>query len=227
MPLTALAADCSFALGDWPSALKYAQEAATLSKYELGSGLVRSLCQEGDAHLCMCDPVRAWDLYSEAASRAPTHPLPRYYRGQALLLMARLLDVYEDERRRSAQLETGEADQISVVLNTLVNGAMEDLTSAADLLDQWGLIPESYHYRNFNLVPTLLGQGVGYLLARSPGIAASRLQSARRSFPKDDLFFREYLFAKCWEQGLHRRYGTLLQGEDWTTLGDRLQEVFK
>ena len=75
---------------------------------------------------------------------------------------------------------------------------MEDLTAAADLLDRWGLIPESYQYRNFHLVPTLLGQGVGYLLARSPGPAASRLQTARRSFPKDDLFFREFLFAKCW-----------------------------
>jgi hypothetical protein len=220
--LRRLAAECSFALGDWPSALKYAQEAATLSRHDLGSGLVRSLCQEGDAHLCLCQPVRAWDLYSEAASRAPTHPLPRYYRGQALLLMARLLDVYEDERRRSAHLEAGETDQASAVLDALVNGAMEDLTSAADLLDRWGLIPESYQYRNFNLVPTLMGQGLGYLLARSPGPAASRLQSARRSFPKDDLFFREFLFAKCWERGLHRRYGELLLGDGWTPLRERL-----
>ncbi|MBI2171479.1 MAG: hypothetical protein HYU30_05595 [Chloroflexi bacterium] len=224
--LRRLAADCSFALGDWPSALKYAQEAATLSKYELGSGLVRSLCQEGDAHLCLCQPVRAWDLYSDAASQAPTHPLPRYYRGQALLLMARLLDVYEGERRRSAQLDAGEVDQIRAVLNTLVSGAMEDLTAAADLLDRWGLIPESYQYRNFNLVPTLLGQGFAYLLARSPGPAASRLQSARRSFPKDDLFFREFLFAKCWEQGLHRRYGELLLGDEWGPLRDRLNGTF-
>ena len=225
--LRRLAADCSFALGDWPRALKYAQEASTLSRYELGSGLVRSLCQEGDAHLCLCQPLRAWDLYSDAASRAPTHPLPRYYRGQALLLMARLLDVYEDERRRSAQLDSGEAEQISAVLNTLVNGAMEDLTAAADLLDRWGLIPESYQYRNFHLVPTLMGQGASYLLASSPGPAASRLQSARRSFPKDDLFYREFFFAKCWEQGLHRRYGELLQGEEWAPLRDRLQEAFQ
>ena len=216
------AAECSFSLGDWPSALKYAQEAAKLSRREMWGGLVRSLCQEGDANLCMCDPVRAWDLYSEAASGAPTHPLPRSYRGQALLLMARLLRVYEDERRRTQQLQSVEAEQIDLVLNTLVNGAMEDLTAAADLLDRWGLIPESYQYRNFHLVPTLLGQGGGYLLARSPGPAASRLQSARRSFPKDDLFFREYLFAKCWEQGLHRRYGALLLGDGWEPLRERL-----
>ena len=95
-------------------------------------------------------------------------------------------------------------------MNTLSNGAMDDLTSAADLLDRWGLIPESYQYRNFHLVPTLLGQGAGYLLTRQPGPAAARIQSARRSFPKDDLLFREFLFAKCWEQGLHRRYGELL-----------------
>jgi hypothetical protein len=224
--LRRLAADCSFAMGDWPSALKYAQDAATLSKYELGSGLVRSLCQEGDAYLCLCQPVRAWDLYSEAASRAPTHPLPRYYRGQALLLMARLLDVYEDELRRSAQRDAGEADPISTVLNTLVNGAMEDLTAAADLLDRWGLIPESYQYKNFHLVPTLMGQGLAYLLTSSPGPAASRLQSARRSFPKDDLFFREFLFAKCWEQGLHRRYGALVLGDEWSALHERLRATF-
>lgn len=224
--LRRLAADCSFALGDWPSALKYAQEAAALSKYELGSGQVRSLCQEGDAYLCLCQPVRAWDRYSEAASQAPGHPLPRYYRGQALLLMARLLDVYEDERRRTAKLDANEAEQIDALLHTLVNGALEDLTSAADLLDRWGLIPESYQYRNFHLVPTLMGQGLAYLLARSPGPAASRLQSARRSFPKDDLFFREFLFAKCWEQGLHRRYGALLQGDGWSPLHERLNGTF-
>ncbi len=44
--------------------------------------------------------------------------------------------------------------QIDVVVNTLVNGAMDDLAAAADLLDRWGLIPESYRYRNFHLVPT-------------------------------------------------------------------------
>ncbi len=225
--LRRLAADCCFSLGDWPSARKYAQEAAQLSRTELGSGLVRSLCLEADAHLCLCDPLRAWDLYCEAASIAPSHPLPRYYRGQALLLMARLLHVYEDERRRAAPLESGEAERIDLVVNTLVDGAMEDLTSAADLLDRWGLIPESYQYRNFHLVPTLMGQGASYLLTRSPGPAASRLQSARRSFPKDDLFFREFLFAKCWEQGIHRQYAALLLGDGWEPLKDRLSHSFQ
>ena len=224
--LRRLAADCAFSLGDWPSALKYAQEAARLDRQELGSGLVRSLCQEGDAHLCLGDPLRAWDLYSEAASRAPSHPLPRSYRGQALLLMARLLDVYGHEQRRATRLDKVEEGQIDAVLNTLANGAIDDLTSAADLLDHWGLIPESYQYRNFHLVPTLIGHGVAYLLTRLPGPAASRIQSARRSFPKDDLFFREYLFAKCWEQGLHRRYGAMLLGDEWPPLRDRLHEAF-
>ena len=221
-----VAADCSFSLGDWPSALRYAQEAATISRRELGSGLVRSLCQEGDAHLCLGDPIHAWDLYTEAATEEPTHPLPAYYRGQALLLMARLLDVYEDERRRGMQLELMEDERSSVVLEILANGAMDDLTTAADLLDRWGLIPESYQYRNFHLIPTLMGQGLGYMLTRSPGPAASRIQSARRSFPKDDLFYREYIFAKCWEQGLHRDYGQLLLGEEWTPLEQRLREAF-
>lgn len=224
--LRRIAADCSFSLGDWPSALKYAHEAAVLSRQELGSGLVRSLCQEGDAHLCLCEPVRAWDLYTEAASGAPIHPLPRYYRGQSLLLMGRLLQVYDDERRREGKPGARDTKQIETKLNVLVDGAMEDLTAAADLLDRWGLIPESYQYRNFHLVPTLLGQGAAYLLTRSPGPAASRLQSARRAFPKDDLFFREFLFAKCWEQGLHRRYGELFLSDGWNPLRDRLQETF-
>jgi hypothetical protein len=220
--LRRLAVDCCLALGDWPDALKYAHEAVALSGTELGSGLVRSLCLEADAHLCLCSPVRAWDLYSEAATTAPDHPLPYYYRGQALLLMARLLRVYEDECRRGSVLDADQGQQIEIVLNTLVNGAMEDLTTAADLLDRWGLIPESYQYRNFHLVPTLIGQALGYLLTRSPGPAASRLQSARRSFPKDGLFFREFLFAKCWEQGIHRQYAAILLGDGWVPFRDRL-----
>ena len=224
--LRRLAADCCLSLGDWPSALRYAHEAATLNPQELGSAQVRPLLQEADARLCLCDPVGAWELYAEARSRAPTHPLPHYYRGQGLLLLARLLRVYQDERQRDATSDEGELDRIDVVVNTLVNGAMDDLTAAADLLDRWGLIPESYQYRNFHLVPTLMAQGAGYMLTRSPGPAASRLQSARRSFPKDDLFFREYIFAKCWEQGLHRRYGALLLGEEWGPLRDRLNETF-
>ena len=54
--------------------------------------------------------------------------------------MARLLRVYEDERLRAMRLEADDAAQIDSVINTLVNGAMEDLTSAADLLDHWGRI---------------------------------------------------------------------------------------
>ena len=57
-------------------------------------------------------------------------------------------------------------------------------------------------------------------------LGASRFQSARRSFPKDDLFFREFLFTKCWEQGLHRRYGELLLGGEWASLRDRLRQAF-
>ena len=108
----------------------------------------------------------------------------------------------------------------------LVRGGLEDLTSAADLLDSWGLIPAHRHYRNFYMVPTLQGQGLGYLLARMPGPAASRMQSAHRAFPKDELFFREYLFAKCWEQGVHRQYGELTLGAGWKPMSDRLIATF-
>jgi tetratricopeptide (TPR) repeat protein len=225
--LRRLAAECCFSLGDWPGALRYSQEAARLSRQELGSGLVRSLCLQGDAYLCVCEPLQAWDSYSEASSLAPNHPLPRYYRGQALLLIARLMNVYEHECWRKVTLNESETERLDMTLNTLVNAAMEDLTSAADLLDHWGLIPESYQYRNFHLVPTLIGQSTSYLLARVPGPAASRLQSARRSFPKDDLFFREFLFAKCWEQGVHRQYAALLLGDGWQPLGDRLHKAIE
>lgn len=217
-----LAAHCAFSVGDWPSALRHAQEGMKLSRDELGSGFVRSMCQGADGHLCLGDPVRAWDLYTSAAESSPGHPLPRYYRGQGLLLMARLLDVY---RRESGGDDDG-SGRAEEVLDSLVTGAMDDLTVAADLLDRWGLIPESYQYRNFYLVPTLMGQGLGYLLTGAPGPAASRLQSARRSFPKDDLFYREYIFAKCWEQGLHRKYGALLLGDGWEPLQHRLLKEF-
>ena len=132
--------------------------------------------------------------------------------------MAKLLDVYQRESGGEARALGSTGD----VLDTLVTGAMDDLAVAADLLDRWGLIPESYQYRNFYLVPTLMGQGLGYLLTRAPGPTASRLQSARKSFPKDDIFYREYVFAKCWEQGLHRKYGEMLSGDGWEPLRDRL-----
>ena len=101
---------------------------------------------------------------------------------------------------------------------------MGALTVAADLLDRWGLIPESYQYRNFYLMPTLMGQGLGYLLTRAPGPTASRLQSDRKSFPKDDIFYQEYVFSKCWEQGLNREYGTMLMGDGWEPLQERLKK---
>lgn len=224
--LLRIAADCSFSLGDWPSALKYAQQGVAMSKRELGGGVVRSACQEADAHLCLCDPIRAWDLYTEAISNAPNHPISRYHRGQGLLLMARLLREYENEQLRIAPLGAAKTERIDTVMAALVDGALEDLTAAADLLDRWGLVPQSYNYRNYELIPTMLGQGTAYMLARTPGPAATRLQGARRSFPKDDLFFREYLFAKCWEQGLHTRYGELLLGDEWEPLRERLQEAF-
>ncbi len=106
-----IAAESSFSLGDWPGALRYAQEGARLSRNELGAGFIRSICQEADANFFMCDPVHAWDLYSEASVQTPTYPLPRYYRGQGLLLMARFLRVYEDERRMNMRLDDAEAEQ--------------------------------------------------------------------------------------------------------------------
>ncbi len=105
--------------------------------------------------------------------------------------------MFQDERRSGTAPDALDAAQVEVVVETLVYGAMEDLTAAADLLDRWGLVLDADQYRNFHLVPTLMGQGAAYLLTRSPGPAASRLQSARRFFPRDDLFFREFIFAKC------------------------------
>ena len=136
--------------------------------------------------------------------------------------MARLLEVYQRESSQGPSASETAED----VLDTLVNGAIDDLTVAADLLDRWGLIPESYQYRNFYLAPTLMGQGLGYLLTCAPGPAASRLQAARKSFPKDDLFYREYIFAKGWEQGLHWKYGALLTGDGWEPLRERIRKEF-
>jgi len=223
--LRRLAADCCFSLGDWPGALKYSLEAVKLSSQELGSGLVRSLCLQGDAYLCNGKPLEAWDSYTEASTLSPNHPLPKYYRAHSILLITRLLEVYEMECWRTSSPDIDLIDNIKSKFNLLINAAMDDLTSAADLLDHWGLIPETYQYRNFHLVPTFLGQGQAYLLNGLPGPAASRLQSARRSFPKDDIFFREFLFAKCWEQGKHRDYAGLLLGESWQQFLERINRV--
>ncbi len=143
-----------------------------------------------------------------------------------MLLIARLLREFENELQIAAKPAVRDIKKIRSAINDLVYGGMDDLTAAADLLDRWGLIPQSSQYRNFHLVPTLLGQGAGYLLTNTPGPAASRLQSARRSFPKDDLFFREYLFAKCWEQGVHRQYGALVLGDNWAPIRERLAQTF-
>ena len=93
--------------------------------------------READAHLCLGDAIRAWDLYLEAASTAPTHPLPKFYRGQGLLLLTKLLRVYEDERRRAILLEQEEDERLQTMLNTIADGAIDDLTSAANLLQRW------------------------------------------------------------------------------------------
>ncbi len=220
------AVDCCFALGDWPGALRYAQEATALTRHEMGSGLVRSLCQTGDAYLCLGEPVMAWQQYTEAVELAPDHPLSKYYRGQGLLLMARLLRLFEEEQRDAGALDEAKRERLGNVVRFLVVGAVEDLTAASDRLERWGLIPESYQYRNFHLVPGLIGQGTSYLLSRMPGPAASRFQSARRSFPKDDLILREFIFAKCWEQGVQRRYGEVFLGPDWEQLRESLASVY-
>jgi hypothetical protein len=99
--------------------------------------------------------------------------------------------------RRSKGFSEVGVEPLETGLGTLLAGAMGDPTSVSDLLGRWCLIPESHHYLNFHQAPTLMGQGMSYLLGRSPEPAASRLQSARRSFPKDDLFFREFIFSKC------------------------------
>ena len=158
-------------------------------------------------------------------NRSPNHPLPLYHRGQGLLLIARLMQRFEHEMLRTGRLTAEDSHSITEVLDALADQSMNDLTAAADLLEDWGMKPEAPRYRNFHLIATLLGQGQAYNLSRRPGPAASRLQSARKLFPNYDLFFREYLFAKCYEEGLHRRYGDLLMGDGWPPLRDRIEGV--
>ena len=112
------------------------------------------------------------------------------------MLLARLMWEFENERLRGDGLNTAETHKVEAIIVNLIGAATEDLIAAVDLPDRWGLIPESSLYKNYHLAPTPLGLGTGYLLVGNPGPAASRLKSARRSFTKDDLFFREYLFAK-------------------------------
>ena len=44
------------------------------------------------------------------------------------------------------------------------------------------------------------------------------------AFTKDDLFLSEFLFAKCWEQGMHRGYGDFLLGGGWEQISERLRD---
>ena len=129
-----LGAECSFSLGDWPGALRYSQDAVKYSQKELGSGYVRAMCLEADAHLLLGDVVSAWDKFSAIVETAPGHPLPRYYRGQALMLLARLVREFENERLRGDGLNTAEAHKVEAIMANLIGGATEDLTAAADLL---------------------------------------------------------------------------------------------
>jgi len=71
-----------------------------------------------------------------------------------------------------------------------------------------------------------MGQGLGYPLTHAPGPIASRLPATRKSFSKDDIFYREYVFAKGWEQGLHRNYGAMLMSDELERFRDRLQKEF-
>ena len=139
--------------------------------------------------------------------------------------MARLLHTFEYEMLQARQLKAEESDRNREALSILADHSMEDLTAAADLLDRWGLVSETHNYRKFHLVPTLIGQGHAYILDQAPGPAASRLQTARRTFPRDDLFFREYLFAKCYEESLHRRYGEMVLDDGWSPLRDRIEDA--
>ena len=69
--------------------------ALPLGSTECNLGTRPTTARDKPEPLFLGDPVRAWDLYTSAAENDPDHPLPRYYRGQGLLLLARLLDVYQ------------------------------------------------------------------------------------------------------------------------------------
>jgi hypothetical protein len=94
--------------------------------------------------------------------------------------MARLLREYENDQLRIAPLGAAKTERIDSVMTTLVDGALEDLTSAADLLDRWGLVPQSYQYRDFYRIPTMLGQGTAHMLARAGAAHSIRRVAARR-----------------------------------------------
>lgn len=220
-----LAAECSFSLGDWPGAFRYASAAVRFSEDEPGSGLIRALCQQGDAHLCLIEPGKAWDLYSEASERNRSHPLPHYYRGYGLIVLGRLLRAYEFEQLRAGNRDAARSDEIDGIIATLADVAIDDLTNAADLFDQWGLIAIPRLLRDLHLIPTLFGQGTAYLMSNAPGPAASRLQAARRSFPQVDHYGREFMFSKLWEQGMHTKYSQLLLEGGWPALESRLAKI--
>ena len=81
---------------------------------------------------------------------------------------------------------------------------------------------------------SLWGRAIHYLCAMDMSarkmklaLAVQELVEADASgvaFTKDDLFLHEFLFANCWEQGMHRGYGDFLLGGGWEQISERLRD---
>jgi hypothetical protein len=88
------------------------------------------------------------------------------------MLLARLMWEFENERLRGDGLNTAETHKVEAIMVNLIGAATEDLMAAVDLLDRWGLIPESSLYKNTIWSPRrwALEPGIFWLaiLARLP-----------------------------------------------------------
>jgi hypothetical protein len=88
--------------------------------------------------------------------------------------------------------------------------------------------PLEYNNKKSGNTETLLKSFIaGFFYDLIPAISrASCFKSARRSFPKDALSFWEFVFTKCREQGVHRRYAALFLSDAREPFLDRLYAAF-
>jgi tetratricopeptide (TPR) repeat protein len=181
-------------------------------------------CLLADAFLGQGLAQRAMNAYEDASKVDPVHPLPHYFRGNALLAIARLLrqsihdlgrptpsHSYPDEGDRST-VPTGVGPTLTaesildrirvteVLTGQLAEGAANAFRRARPGLDSFGT-PGVYELRNFQAAPAAFGLGQTETLKGTPEAAVQRLRAARERYPRDEHLYHELLWAQMWDAG--------------------------
>ncbi len=128
--------------------------------------------------------------------------------------MAKLIHRFMVAYDKSGEMKDRNREKLERAVRELLRHAAQDLRVAGSALRGWGQIPESFLYRNYNHIPSMLGLITIPSLLGDSASFVTELSIARRSYPKDDLFFREWFTARCWLEGQHLHYGSWVQDND-------------